>query len=94
MDKDTNAQTIEQLQLENGELRLQLAVSQAALNAIRNIHQDTLSGLGVNINNIISISLSETSAQTFLEKMKEGALIIAPNGKIVYCNAHFGGLMN
>lgn len=94
MDKGTNAQTIEQLQLENGELRLQLAVSQAALNAIRNIHQDTLTQQGVNISNIISVSLSETSAQTFLEKMKEGALIIAPNGKIVYCNSHFAGLMN
>ena len=94
MDKDPNAQTIEQLQLENGELRLQLAVAKAALNAIRNIHQDTLSEQGVNINNIISLSLSETSAQTFLEKMKEGALVLAPNGKIVYCNSHFGGLMN
>jgi len=93
MNKDSKAKTIEQLQLENGELRLHLAVSQAALNAIRNIHEDTLIEKGVNIHNIISTSLSETSAQTFLEKMKEGALILAPDGKIAYCNSHFAGLM-
>jgi len=58
MDKGTNAQTIEQLQLENGELRLQLAVSQAALNAIRNIPQDTPTQQGVNYQNIYSFSPS------------------------------------
>jgi PAS domain S-box-containing protein len=89
-----NGQTPEQLQKENEELRLRLKDSQVMLNAIRNIHEDTFTERGVNIENIISSSLSETSAQTFFEKMKEGAIILSPNGTIVYCNSHFAKLMN
>lgn len=94
MSKNSNAQTIEQLQSENEELRLRLSESQTMLNAIRNIHEDTLTEKGVDIGNIFSSSLSETSTQTFFEKMNEGAIMLSPDGKIVYCNSCFARLMN
>jgi len=94
MIKDVKAETIKTLQLENEELRLRLAESQATLNAIRNIREDTLSEEGVDIENIISSSLGETSAQTFFEKMREGALLLSAEGRIMYCNSHFARLMN
>ena len=94
MNKDVKAETNEKLHRENEELRLRLSESQAILNAIRNIRQDLLIEHGVNIENIISSSLSETSAQTFFEKMREGAVLLSPEGKITYCNSHFARLMN
>ena len=94
MNKDVKAETNEKLHRENEELRLRLSESQAIINAIRNIRQDLLTEHGVNIENIISSSLSETSAQTFFEKMREGAVLLSPEGKITYCNSHFARLMN
>ena len=94
MNKDVKAETVEQLRRENEELRLRLFETQATLNAIRNIHEDTFAEKGVDIGNIISSSLSETSAQTFFEKMREGALLLSTDGRIMYCNSHFARLMN
>lgn len=94
MNKMNKVQTLEQLQQENEELRLRLANSQSTLNAIRNIHEDTLTEKGIDINTIFSSSLSESSTQTFFEKINEGALIITNQGKIVYSNSCFAKLMN
>ena len=94
MNKDVNAETIKQLHRENDELRVRLSESQATLHAIRNIREDTFTEEGVDIANIISSSLSETSAQTFFEKMREGAILLSPQGQIMYCNSHFARLMN
>lgn len=94
MSEEIKAKTVEQLERENGELRLHLAVSQATLNAIRNIHEDTLSEKGINMGNIISLSLSQTSSQTFFEKMPGGAIILSPEGRILYCNPHFAAQLN
>ena len=94
MNRDVNAETMKQLHLENEDLRLRLFESQATINAIRNIREDTLSEKGVDIEKIISSSLSETSAQIFFEKMREGALLLSPEGRIMYCNSHFAKLMN
>lgn len=94
MNKDVKAETIDKLHRENEELRLCLSESQSALNAIRNIREDSLAEYRVGIGNIISSSLNETSALTFFEKMREGAILLSPEGKILYCNSHFAMLMN
>ncbi len=94
MNKDVKAETIDKLHRENEELRLCLSESQSALNAIRNIREDSLAEYRVGIGNIISSSLNETSALTFFEKMREGAILLSPEGKITYCNSHFARLMN
>ena len=94
MNKNNKAQSIEQLQQENEELRLRLAESQATINAMRNMHEDTLAARGANPGKFLASSLGETSACLFFEKMNEGALIISPNGKVITCNNHFAQLMN
>ena len=94
MNKNNKAQITEQLQQENEELRLRLAESQATINAMRNMHEDTLAARGANPGKFLASSLGETSACLFFEKMNEGALIISPKGKIITCNNHFAQLMN
>lgn len=94
MTKDLNADLIKKLQLENEELRLRLEESQSTLNALRNIKEDSFTETGVDFSNMISSSLSETSAQTFFEKMNEGAFILSPQGRIMFCNSYFARLMN
>jgi signal transduction histidine kinase len=88
------AQIVNELQGENEELRLRLAESQASLIAIRNIYEDTNINKGVNIDTIVSASLTKTAAQNFLDKMKEGAIILSSEGKIVYCNSQFSSFLN
>ena len=94
MNKNYKAQSTEQLQQENEELRLRLAESQATINAMRNMHEDTLAARGANPGKFLASSLGETSACLFFEKMNEGAFIISPKGKIITCNNHFAQLMN
>lgn len=94
MNKNYKAQNTEQLQQENEELRLRLAESQATINAMRNMHEDTLAARGANPGKFLASSLGETSACLFFEKMNEGAFIISPKGKIITCNNHFAQLMN
>jgi len=94
MNKNYKAQSTEQLQQENEELRLRLAESQATINAMRNMHEDTLAARGANPGKFLASALGETSACLFFEKMNEGALIISPKGKIITSNDHFTKLMN
>ena len=94
MNKNNKAQSTELLQHENEELRLRLAESQATINAMRNMHEDTLEARGTRPGKFIASSLGETSACLFFEKLNEVALIISPKGKIINCNSHFTQLMN
>jgi signal transduction histidine kinase/PAS domain-containing protein len=94
MNKNNKAQNTEQLQQENEELRFRLAESQATINAMRNMHEDTLEARGAIQGKYISSSLSENSACLFFAKLNEAALIISAQGKIISCNTHFTQLMN
>lgn len=94
MNKNNEAQSTEHLQQENEELRLRLAELQATINAMRNMHEDTLEAKGANPGKFLASSLGETSTFLFFEKINEGALIISSKGKIISCNYHFTKLMN
>jgi signal transduction histidine kinase len=94
MNKNNKAQSTEQLQQENEELRLLLAESQATINAMRNMHEDALEARGAGQGKFIASSISESSACLFFAKLNEGALIISAQGKIINCNTPFSQLMN
>ena len=68
-DHDQRESEDEQLLQENEELRLRLNESQDTLNAIRNMHEDTLTSKGVLSGNIFSTAFSESTTQAFFEKM-------------------------
>jgi len=94
MSKNNKVQDKEQLLKENEELRMRLADSMATLNAIRNMHEDTLIAKGTSPGNFLATALSESSARIFFDNLNESVLTLTQQGKIKYCNNHFAMLMN
>ncbi len=94
MSKNNKVQDKEQLLKENEELRMRLADSMATLNAIRNMHEDTLIAKGTSPGNFLATALSESSARIFFDNLNESVLTLTQQGKIKYCNNRFAMLMN
>jgi len=85
--------TLEQLIIENEELLSRLAETEETLIAIRNGEMDAIVVYGPKGQQIYSISSSETPYRTFIEEMNEGALTLAKDGIILYCNKRFAELV-
>jgi len=86
--------TIEQLIIENEELKSRLAETEEALIAIRSGEVDAIVVSGKTGEQVYSISSAETPYRTFIEEMNEGAVTLSKEGIIIYCNQRFAELVN
>jgi two-component system, OmpR family, phosphate regulon sensor histidine kinase PhoR len=86
--------TIEQLIIENEELRSRLAETEEALIAIRSGEVDAIMVSGKEGEQVYSLSSAETPYRTFIEEMNEGAVTLSKEGIIIYCNQRFAELVH
>ncbi len=92
MAKKESIKNIEKLRIENEELRLRLAESEEALQAIRNGEVDAIIVSGSGGDKIFSLTSADTPYRIILEEMDEGAVIITAEGTILYHNQMFANL--
>jgi len=84
----------EQLLLENKELQSRLTETEDVLNAIRSGEADAIVVSGTKGEKVFSLTSAETPYRVFIEKMSEGAVTLASDGVILYCNQRFSELIN
>jgi PAS domain S-box-containing protein len=81
-----------QLRNENNELRARLAESEEVLNAIRSGEVDAFVAHGPGGEQIYTLQGAETPYRILVEEMNQGALMVIPDGTILYANARFAAL--
>ena len=79
----------EPARLTEGELRLQLAESQAIVDALRRGEVDAL----VRDAGIILLNDAEKPYVTFFQAMREGGITLDADGRFLNCNGRFGELV-
>lgn len=85
--------TKEQLIIENETLRSSLQEMEDALYAIRHGEVDAIMVSGPNGEQVYSVSSADTPYRTFIEEMSEGAVTLAKDGTILYCNNRFANIV-
>jgi PAS domain S-box-containing protein len=85
--------TKEELIAENINLRNRLIEYEEALSAIRNGDVDAIMVSGKMGEQVYSVSSAETPYRTFIEQMSEGAVTLAKDGTIIYCNSRFAEII-
>ena len=70
-----------------------LREAQETLDAIRSGEVDAVVVSGAKGNQIYSLTSAEQPYRIYVERMQEGAVTIAPNGLILYCNQKFADLL-
>jgi len=82
------------LAAEVAELRTQLAEARETLEAIRTGAVDALVVSGPAGDHVFSLEGAETPYRFLVEEISEGALLLHPDGTILYANARFAELVN
>jgi len=85
--------TLEQLIIENEELRSRLSETEEMLSAIRSGEVDAIVISGKKGEQVYSLSSAETPYRTFVEEMHGGAVTLTKEGLILYCNNRFAELV-
>ena len=75
---------------ELGVLQASLQEAQETLNAIRNGEVDAIVATG---NRIYSLTGAEHPYRVYVEQMQEGAVTVAADGLILYCNQKFADMV-
>ncbi|SDY29114.1 ATP-binding protein [Hymenobacter psychrophilus] len=88
------ARSAAQLARENEELRQQLFEAEELLEAIRTGAIDALAVQGPDGPRIFTLEGADQSYRTLIEQMNEGALLLAPDATVLYCNACLAGLLD
>lgn len=86
--------TLEQLNIENEELRSRLSETEEILSALRNGEVDAIVISGAKGEQVYSLSSAETPYRTFVEEMHGGAVTFNKEGLILFCNNRFAELVN
>ena len=74
-------------------LRARLAEAEETLRAIRAGEVDALVVSTAKGNQVFTLAGAERMYRLLIETMNEGALTLAPDGSILYCNARFAALL-
>jgi two-component system, cell cycle sensor histidine kinase and response regulator CckA len=74
-------------------LRLRLEEAEETLRAIRNNEVDALIVDGPQGQQVFTLQGAEQPYRTLMEAMSEGALTVAPDGTILYCNQRFAEIL-
>jgi len=85
-------ENLSNLQTEITELKARLAESQEALNAIRRGEVDALVVSGSGGEQVFTLKGAEMPYRILVEEMNQGALMIIPDGTIIYANTRFAVL--
>jgi two-component system CheB/CheR fusion protein len=75
------------------QLKSRLTAAEEALGAIREGHVDAIVVPGPNGAQVFTLAGSDSSYRVFVERMKEGAVTISPDGTILYCNRAFSEIL-
>lgn len=75
------------------ELSRRLVEAEEALEAIRNGEVDALVVSGPQGDQVYSLRDADRPYRTLVEEMNEGALTLAMDGRILYCNRHFADML-
>lgn len=86
--------TNEQLITENETLHSRLYEMEETLEAIRNGEVDAIIVSGKNGEQVYSVSSAEAPYRTFIEEMSEGAVTLAKDGTILFCNQRFADIVS
>jgi PAS domain S-box-containing protein len=90
MDKE---KTTRELEAELEETRLRLEEAEETLRAIRNNEVDALVVDGPEGQQVFTLQGAEQQYRILMETMSEGALTVAADGTILYCNSHLSELV-
>ncbi|MGB8492672.1 MAG: PAS domain S-box protein, partial [Bacteroidales bacterium] len=83
---------LDQLILENEELRHRLNETEETLSAIRNGQVDAIIVSGNDGEKIFSLTSAETPYRLILEQMNEGAVVVSAGGLVLFCNRRFSDI--
>jgi PAS domain S-box-containing protein len=75
------------------QLKARLTAAEEALGAIREGHVDAIVVPGPNGTQVFTLAGSDAAYRVFVERMKEGAVTISPDGTILYCNHAFSEIL-
>lgn len=75
---------------ELSQLQASLKESQETLEAIRNVEVDAIVVTG---NRVYSLAGAEHPYRIYVEQMQEGAVTVAADGLILYCNQKFADML-
>jgi PAS domain S-box-containing protein len=89
----SQAQTKDQLRAENEDLRARLEEAEETLRAIRNGEVDALVVSGADGEQIFTLQGADHLYRLLIEDMREGALVLAEDGMILYCNHHLATIL-
>ncbi|MVN75084.1 PAS domain-containing protein [Hymenobacter sp. HMF4947] len=78
---------------ENDELREQLREAEELITAVRTGAIDALAIQGADGPRIFTLEGADHVYRTLIEQMNEGALLLSPDGTVLYCNAALAGLL-
>jgi PAS domain S-box-containing protein len=87
------ASTHSELLLENDELRARLEEAEETLRAIRNHEVDALMVEGPEGEQVFTLKGAEQPYRIIVEAMGEGAVTIAPDQTVLYCNRRFAEII-
>ncbi len=85
--------TAAELARENEELRNQLREAEELIAAVRTGAVDALAIQGADGPRIFTLEGADHSYRTLIEQMNEGALLLSPEGTVLYCNRALAGLL-
>src|SRR4051812_26115997 len=80
------------LKAEIEQLKARLAIAEETLHAIRSGEVDAVVAVGPHGDQIFTIQGAETPYRILVEEMNQGALMIIPDGTIVFANTRFAQL--
>ncbi|HWR26499.1 MAG TPA: PAS domain S-box protein, partial [candidate division Zixibacteria bacterium] len=83
----------EELKLEVEKLRTQLAEAEETLRAIRSGEVDALVVSGEKGEQVFTLKGAEQPYRILIEEMSEGAVMLAADDSILYCNGGFAGML-
>lgn len=93
MAQEETYKTVETLQAELNELRLQLEEANETIEAIRTGQIDALVVESDKGHQLYTLKSADQTYRVFIEKMTEGAVTINPEGTILYCNSQFASMV-
>ncbi len=91
--KEETYQTVEALQKELEELKLQLEEANETIEAIRTGQIDALVVASDKGHQLYTLKNADQTYRVFIEKMTEGAVTLNPEGTILYCNSQFASMV-
>ena len=89
----TKDKTQEELLLELEKIKGQLAEAEETLRAIRSGEVDALVVSGEKGDQVFTLKGAEQPYRILIEEMSEGAVMLADDNSILYCNKGFAGIL-